>query len=70
LLTHGEDVMIPYIPKLLAAFGAAFSKYQAKNLLSLFDSVACLAGACTSSLSLHHTLSYRCTLITLRLTPC
>lgn len=44
LLSQGGDVMVPFIPQLLAAFSVAFSKYQAKNLLSLFDSVACLAG--------------------------
>lgn len=44
LIQHGGDVLLPYIVPIVSAISAAFGKYQAKNLLSLFDTVGMLAG--------------------------
>lgn len=46
LLSEGGEVLSTYLAKILATIAAAFTKYQAKNMLSLFDTVACLAGEC------------------------
>jgi transportin-1 len=52
LLSEGGDSLAPYIGKILTAISGAFAKYQARNMLSLFDTVACLAGPSTSCLQL------------------
>jgi hypothetical protein len=47
LVSEGGDSLAPYIGKILSAVSGAFAKYQARNMLSLFDTVACLAGPCS-----------------------
>jgi hypothetical protein len=43
-LGHGGECIFPYIAQLLDVFAVGFSKYQARNLLVLYEAVSTLSG--------------------------